>query len=339
MPTLPCKRARPPPSPEEDGDSRLHFPAVFELLLELKPRALRRSVKAGEDAPATLLFECADSEGELLRAPCHEFVEWVLGCVQADVTAADSVDCADDDLCLLFAFAEHEGLRGVLLRCCLLPPFICLAFRLYFDMRRAAVGDEDARRAELWLQLLLLLLFKLCDLDDQAPVLMLKSLQSSGSDDFAYVVHSLMQVAADNLSGSAPPLDLPSPGGGGGGFMSKCAASLSKGRECVGCLAVDLCSMLCCSSPESVSYTILSQALKPSLVMNLTLLLFQRLSSHTLQHAHERLAVSWLVLRHASALAFNNPDPAPLPPPLPLPLLRLPWRRSCATTALILSTS
>jgi hypothetical protein len=53
--------------------------------------------------------------------------------------------------------------------------------------------------------------------------------------------------------------------------------------------------MLCCTSQDSVSYAILSQALKPSLVMNLTLVLFQRLASPTLQQQHERLAVSWLV--------------------------------------------
>ena len=79
------------------------------------------------------------------------------------------------------------------------------------------------------------------------------------------------------------------------GFMSKCACALGKGRECVGCLAVDLISMLCCTSQDSVSYAILSQALKPSLVMNLTLVLFQRLASPTLQQQHELLAVSWLV--------------------------------------------
>ncbi len=78
--------------------------------------------------------------------------------------------------------------------------------------------------------------------------------------------------------------------------MKRCGAALvPKGCECAGCLAVDICNLLCCSSPESVSYAILSHALKPSLVMHLTLVLFQRLSCPSLTHDHERLAVSWLV--------------------------------------------
>jgi hypothetical protein len=269
-------------------------------------------------ASASLVFVCSDAGGALLHASCDEFIEWLLRCMQSDMVCCDSLQLLDDDMQLLLLFAQHEGLRSVLLHCSLLPPFICLCFRLYFDLRRQGDGEEAGVRAQLWVRLLLLLLFKLCNLDDEGPQLVLSSLQSSGADDFAYVVHSLMQVAANNLSCSAPLPPLPStptppplsqsptpttptpptpPSAvASSGFMSKCAAVLSKDKECVGCVAVDLCSMLCCCSPESVSYAILSQALKPSLVMNLTLLLFQRLSSPTLQHEHERLAVSWLVL-------------------------------------------
>ncbi len=256
-------------------------------------------------ASAALVFECRDADGTLLHVPCDGFVEWLLCCMQSDAMSCDNVVQFDDDMHLLCQFAEHEGLRRVLLDCSLLPPFICLCFRLYFDMKQQSVGEEAERRAQLWLLLLLLLLFKMCDLDGDGPELVMKSFQSSGADDFAYVVHSLMQAAADNLSGSAAAAPLNGTAPAGAGFMTKCAAAVSKGKEHIGCLAVDLCSMLCCTSPESVSYAILSQALKPSLVMNLTLLLFQRLSSPTLQHQHERLAVSWLVLPRAHRLRHD----------------------------------
>ena len=271
MPTLPCKRLRPLPSPS-CGAPHQHFPAIFELLLDLKPRALRRAVKGkdGSDAVNTstaLVFECCDGGAVLLQAPCADFVEWLLSCMQSDALTCGSMQHFDDDMHLLCQFAEHEGLRRVLLDCSLLPPFICLCFRLYFDMQRQ--GADEAQ-AQLWLRLLLLLLFKMCNLDEEGPELVLKSLQGSGADDFAYVVHSLMQAAAESLCSAAA-----SAGAAPRGFMSKGAGMLSKGKDCVGCVAVDLCSLLCCSSPEGVSYAILSQALKPSLVMNLTLLLFQ----------------------------------------------------------------
>lgn len=279
----------------------LNFSAVFDFLVELKPRALRRSVKAKCDgdvvntsaasASATLVFEWHGADGGSLFTPCDQFVEWMLCEAQSFIAGSNSFCDVSQHMQLLTVFAEHEGMRGVLLDCCLLPPFICIAFRIYFDWLKASAGAEDgALKAEQWLHGVLMFLFKMCNLDDEGPQLVLSSFKSSGAEDFAYAVHSLMQVAADNLS-------LPQGDGAGGGAMSTVTSSLVKGGECCGCLAVDLCSMLCCASPESVSYAILSQALKPSLVMNLTLLVFQRLSSPTLNHEHERLALSWLVRR------------------------------------------
>jgi hypothetical protein len=292
----------------------LNFSAVFDFLVELKPRALRRSVKAKCDgdvvntsaasASATLVFEWPEADGGSLFTPCDQFVEWMLCQAQSFIAGSNSFCDVGQHMQLLIVFAEHEGMRGVLLDCCLLPPFICIAFRIYFDFLKESAGAEDggALKVEQWLHGVLMFLFKMCNLDDEGPQLVLSSFKSSGAEDFAYVVHSLMQVAADNLS--LPQGDAP-----GGGLMSTATASLVKGGECCGCLAVDLCSMLCCASPESVSYAILSQALKPSLVMNLTLILFQRLSSPTLNHEHERLALSWLVRRsnvHLQSLYFMS---------------------------------
>jgi hypothetical protein len=300
-PAPPLKRSRP-------AAPHLHYAAVFAFLVELKPRALRRAVKAKSDgdvvntscasASAALLFEWAGSDGNVCHTPCDEFVQWLLCSMLADMAGRDAAGDLDDDLHLLLMFAEHDGLRLVLLDCCLLPPLLCLAFRVFFDLLKHGAAVGDGHRAEVWLQVLLLLLFKLVNADEDAPVLLLNSFQRTGSDDFAFVVNSLLRVAADNLNGAvgAAPLGAALACSGPGGFMKRCgAAAVPKGCECAGCLAVDICSLLCCSSPESVSYAILSHALKPSLVMHLTLVLFQRLSCPSLRHEHERLAVSWLV--------------------------------------------
>ena len=284
------KRSRQLPAPS-DSPPHVDFAAVFEFLAELKPRSQRRAVKAKSDGDASgaLAFVCAGGDGEDVLAPCEEFVEWLLCCTLSALSSCGGVGEVDTHVHVLAMLVEHDGVRGVLGSCRLLPPFICLSFRVYFDMLR----EGTASKAELWLQLLLLFLFKLCNLDDHGPELVLRAFKSSGSEDFAYVVQCLMQVAANNVSCSAASPLLPA--ADGAGFMSKCAVVVVKGAECAGCLAVDVCSMLCCASPECVSYAILSDALKPSLVMNLTLLVFQRLSSPALQPQHERLALSWLV--------------------------------------------
>jgi hypothetical protein len=284
--------------------------AVFEFLLKLKPRALRRCVRSmgcGDEAvvpapgaAAVLVFECTGACGESIQAPCDAFIEWLVCSVLCDIDSYERIAQCDDDMHLLSMFADHEGLRGAMLRCSLLPPLICQCFRLYFDMLSHCLGQGGSfsQNVQLWLQVLLRLIFKLCSIDSDGPEVMLICLQRSGSEDFAFIIRSLSRIAADNLkdSASSPPVGgSPSPIGDGVGFMNRCAAALGKGRECAGCLSVDICSMLCCTSSASVSYAIHSQALKPSLVMNLTLLLFQRLASPNLQHQHERLAVSWLV--------------------------------------------
>jgi hypothetical protein len=159
----------------------LDYPAVFAFLVELKPRALRRAVKAKSDgdvvntscasASAALLFECAGSDGNICHTPCDEFVQWLLCSMLADMAGRDAAGDLDDDLHLLLMFAEHDGLRAVLLDCCLLPPFLCLAFRVFFDMLKHGAAAGDGHRAELWLQTLLLLLFKIVNADQDAPVL------------------------------------------------------------------------------------------------------------------------------------------------------------------------
>jgi hypothetical protein len=296
VPALPRKRSR-------RAAPHMDFPAVFAFLFQLKPRALRRAIKAKSESDAALLFEWVGSNGDICHAPCDQFVQWLLCSMLADMVSHEAAGDVDDDLHLLLMFAEHDGLRRLLLDCCLLPPLLCLAFRVFFDMlKHGAAGGDGAHRAELWLQVQLLLLFKLANLDEDGPVLLLKNFQRTGSEDFAFVVNCLLRVAADNVNGCVGAVPLSTATASGStpdGFMNRCAAAVvGKGCESAGCLAVDICSLLCCSSPESVSYAILSHALKPYLVMHLTLLLFQRLSSSSLKHEHERLAVSWLVGAH-----------------------------------------
>ena len=329
------------------GSPGVDFAAALDFLRQLKAKGLRRVVRAeGEGvgeaasadaqarAKATLVFDCAGEDGESLEVPCGDFMEWMLSSMQSDSVSADNVGELDEHLHVLLMFADHEGLRGVLLDTRLLVPFVCLSFRIFFDLLNA--GAPRLKEADTWLHVLLLLLFKMCNLDNDGAALVLQCFQRSGAEDFAYVVHSLMRVAADNLRGSVGSHAAQADGGGHVRFMSKCASAVGKGTECVGCLAVDLISMLCCSSPDSVSYAVLSHALKPSLVMTVTLALFQRLSAPALTQEHEFLAVSWLVKSppppQRAAHATLRPPTSPSPPPHSRSRL-IWWCRTTASTS------